>query len=88
MAEPDDQAAARARLAAMLGSPDRFENPASLRLQLLAPTLPPNTPESTRAAFAAGTLPPIINPPEEPESNQPPRPRPALWQQFMNVMRQ
>mgnify|MGYP001613510897 CR=1 FL=1 len=40
---------------------ERFDNPESLKLQMLAPTFGPGMPDSTRGALAEGTLPPIIN---------------------------
>ena len=43
---------------------ERFDNPESLKLQMLAPTFGPGMPDSTRGALADGTLPPIINAPD------------------------
>ncbi len=55
----------RGLLEAMVPSaPDRFDNPQSLRLQLLAQSYP-GLPDPTRAAMAAGTLPPIARLPED-----------------------
>lgn len=46
--------------------PPGFFNPQSLRLQLMAQSLHPDAPASTRAALAQGTLPPIVHVPNPP----------------------
>lgn len=60
-----DQSAAYRGLLAQLNAQQQaapFFNPESLRLQLMASSLPANAPQSTRDALAQGTLPPIISP--------------------------